>query len=220
MKYVSASEMRAIDEKAIHEYGIPSLLLMENAGRACAEEAAKLAGEKGARVAVFAGKGNNGGDGLVAARHLANRGFEPEVFFFQARREMKPDPAANFDILAKMKVPLVDCSGTPDWNTVRAALGNARVVIDALFGTGLSKTVDEPFKTAIDLINQSKLPVVAVDVPSGLNADTGEVLGVCVRAAVTVTLALPKKGFLNEAAQPYLGRVIVADISIPADLLV
>ncbi len=219
MKSVTAEEMRLIDEKAIHEFGIPSLILMEHAGLACARETLKLLRGKGKKVAVFCGKGNNGGDGFVVARHLANRGFEPIVFYFQSPLEMKPDPLANFRILEKIKVSLIDCSENLPVGRVKAALKKVRVVVDALFGTGLSKPVGEPFKTAIALMNKSGRPVVSVDIPSGLNADTGEVMGACVRATVTVALGLPKKGFLRREAKRFIGRVVVADISIPRNLL-
>ncbi len=211
--------MRQIDDKAIREFGIPSLILMENAGAACAREAVKLVRKGAVPIAVFAGKGNNGGDGFVAARHLANHGMKPVVFYFQAPGEMKLDPLVNFRILEKMKVSLIDCSAHLPVSRVKAALKKARVIVDALFGTGLSKPIEEPFKTAIALINQSGRAVVSADIPSGLNADTGEVMGTCVRATVTVALGLPKKGFLRREAKRFIGRMVVADISIPRNLL-
>lgn len=217
MKHVTAFEMSRIDERAIREFGIPSLLLMENAGAACALEALRMAGEKS--PVIFAGKGNNGGDGFVAARHLANRGLKPVVCYFQKPAGMKPDPLVNFRILEKMKVSLIDCSGELPARSVTRALKNAGVVVDALFGTGLSKPVSGIFETVIAMINEAGVKVLAVDIPSGLNSDTGEVMGCCVKAAVTVTLGLPKRGFLKREAKRYTGRVKVADISIPGVLL-
>ncbi|MBI4352856.1 MAG: NAD(P)H-hydrate epimerase [Candidatus Omnitrophica bacterium] len=203
-----------MDRKAIEEVGIPSLILMENAGIACAGEVLKLAGRKGFREALlFCGKGNNGGDGFAAARHLYNKGLKTAVFFFQNPSEMKPDPLTNFGILEKMKIPLVDCSRGVDWKRLKRGLSGRKAVVDALFGTGLAREVGGPFRQVIQLINDSGLPVVAVDVPSGLNADTGEAMGVCVRADVTVTLGRPKIGF--KKAKGFTGRVVVADISIP-----
>lgn len=217
MRHVTAAEMRALDERASREFGIPSILLMENAGRACAEELLKLP-VTGA-VAVFAGKGNNGGDGFAAARHLWNRGRGVSVIYFQRTEEMKPDPLANFRILEKMKVPLFDFSG--GWNAQAAAgvLSRSAVVLDALFGTGLSQPVQGIFVEAITAIQASGLPVVAADVPSGLNSDSGEVMGACVRADVTVTLGLPKKGLAAGEGPRLAGRVVVADISLPRQLL-
>jgi NAD(P)H-hydrate epimerase len=217
MRYVTAREMRELDERAVRDFGIPSLLLMENAGRACAEEILKFP-VTGA-VAVFAGKGNNGGDGFVAARHLWNRGRGVSVIYFQRPEEMKPDPLANFHILEKMKIPRFDFS--EGWNEQAAAgiLAQSAAVLDALFGTGLSKPLQGMFLQAIAAIHASRLPVAAVDVPSGLNSDTGEVMGSCVRADVTVTLGLPKKGLVSGEGPRFAGRVVVADISLPKELL-
>ena len=209
--------MRRIDEKAIGLFGIPSLLLMENAGAACALEALRMAGKKTA--VIFAGKGNNGGDGFVAARHLANWGMKPVVCYFQRPSEMKPDPLVNFRILEKMKVSLIDCSRKLLVRKIKAVLKDAGVAVDALFGTGLSKPVSGIFEAVIVMINESGTKVLAVDIPSGLNSDTGEVMGCCVKADVTVTLGLPKKGFLKREAKRYTGRIKVADLSIPGVLL-
>ena len=225
MKFVTAAEMRAIDQAAIRQYGIPSIVLMENAGIACADEAAKIAGtvlklRTVSTIAIFCGKGNNGGDGLVAARHLSNQGFQSTVFYFQKPSDMKPDPLTNFRILEKMKVPLINCSENLDVIKITEVLKASKVVLDALFGTGLSKPVEGHMKTAIELMNHSKVPIVAVDIPSGLHADTGEVLGICAHAKVTVTLGLPKKSFTLPESRHFTGQVVVADISIPRDLLI
>ena len=218
MKFVSASEMQQIDQQAIQDYGIPSIILMENAGIACADEVVRFVRQKKAQIAIFSGKGNNGGDGFVAARHLYNRDLKPVVFFFQKPSEMKPDPLTNFKILQKMKVELIDCSNEIDWNQVSQTLERSKVIVDALFGTGLSKPIEDLYKTVIQLMNESKAPVVAVDIPSGLHADTGEAMGICVRAKSTVTFGFPKKAFLVKSTRRYTGRVVVADISIPRGL--
>lgn len=220
MKFVTAAEMRKIDQVAIEDYGIPSLILMENAGIACANEAFKLLKSKDDQVVVFSGNGNNGGDGFVVARHLANHGFKVIVFYFKEPNQMKPDPFTNFEILEKMGVQLIACLAKElNIPVVERILGESKLVVDALFGTGLSRLVHEPFKTAITQINQSKLPVISVDVPSGLNSDTGAAMGECVRSKITVTLGLPKKGFKMKTARRYLGHVVVADISLPKQLL-
>ena len=219
MRAVTTRVMREIDRRAVEEYGIPSLILMENAGMACAREVGKLIPAGRGRISVFAGRGNNGGDGFVAARHLSNRGFQVGVFFFQDPSEMKPDPLAHFRILEKMGLRLWDCGRGFDEVNVRRVLRRSDAVVDALFGTGLSKTIEEPFKTVIEWINASGLPVLSVDIPSGLNADTGEVMGIAVRAARTVVFGLPKKGFYLKAAKRYTGKIVVADISLPSQLL-
>lgn len=215
MKFVTAREIRAIDRRAITEFGIPSMLLMENAGRAVADEVGKL---RARRVVLYCGGGNNGGDGFVAARHLANRGVRCVVVYFKAPSAMKADARLNFTILKKMKVPLFL------WKSSTRALLQKRlraadVLVDALFGTGLSRDVGEPYASAIEVINRAQKPVVSVDIPSGMNTDTGMPMGSCVRATRTVTLALLKQAFRQRASRVYTGRVVVADISIPAPLL-
>lgn len=219
MRPVTAAQMRRIDERAAKEYGIPSLLLMENAGAACAREALRLGGHKLGKVVILCGKGNNGGDGFVAARHLMNKGLRPSVFFFQNPSEMKPDPLVNFHILQKMKADLRNFSKKVSLGELQNSLRNSDLIVDALFGTGISRLLDELFRTVVALVNASKRPVVSVDIPSGLNADTGEVMGVCIRANLTVALGLPKKGFYQRGAKRWTGKVIVADISIPPVLL-
>ncbi|MBI4387563.1 MAG: NAD(P)H-hydrate epimerase [Candidatus Omnitrophica bacterium] len=219
MKYVTASEMQEIDRRAIEEFGIPSILLMENAGRAVAEEVQCLLKGKKDEVAIFCGKGNNGGDGFVAARHLANQGTKVHVVFFQSPSDMKPDPLVNFKILQKMNVSLIDCSVKFDPQKIKNAIHRSKVVVDALFGTGLSKPIEGNAKEAIDLMNALQASVVAVDIPSGLNADTGKIMGICVEAKITITLGLPKKAFCISSAKELIGKVVVADISIPRELL-
>ena len=219
MKFATRSEMQRLDEQAIQEYGIPSLILMENAGRASAEELMRLVSKS--QISVFSGKGNNGGDGFVVARHLHNHGYKPVVFCFQKPAEMKPDPLVNFHIITRMGVQVIDCSRDPNLDQIKQTLKSSKMTVDALFGIGLSKPIDEPFRSVINIMNEfhSKTPILAIDVPSGLDADSGQVLGVCVRAKLTVTLALPKKAFFAKTTRRYTGKVIVADISIPRDLL-
>lgn len=212
MKYVTTRQMQAIDRQASERFGIPPILLMENAGRAVAEAVLTFHPR---HVVLFCGSGNNGGDGFVAARHLANHTVQCTVVYFQ--RPAKADPALNFTILEKMKIPRVVWERLP---TARrhALLRQADVIVDAMFGTGISRTLQEPYTTAIQDINRSRRPVVSIDIPSGMNADTGKPMGLCVRARRTVTLALPKRAFKHKASRRYTGQVIVADISIPAQL--
>ncbi|PIQ86213.1 MAG: NAD(P)H-hydrate epimerase [Candidatus Omnitrophica bacterium CG11_big_fil_rev_8_21_14_0_20_45_26] len=219
MRFVTAAQMKQLDELAIYTYGIPSIILMENAGIACANEVVKRTKSKRAKIAIFCGIGNNGGDGFAAARHLHNRGYQPTVFFFQKPEKMKLDPQTNFNILKKMQVPLVYCSEDTQWENLAKTLKSFRLIVDAIFGTGLTRPVLEPFRSAIHVMNHSRLDIIAVDVPSGLNSDTGEVMGVCVRAKATVTLGLPKKGFSLKKAHRYTRRVVVADISIPTEVI-
>lgn len=199
--------MRAIDRAAIEGLGIPSLALMENAGRAVADAVAAACPD-GGLVVVCCGHGNNGGDGLVAARHLLGRGYAVECRL--AAGEPRGDAAVHAAVWRAMGHPLEGPEA--GW---RPLLASADVVVDALLGTGLSGPVRFPHADAIDAINGAGRPVVAVDIPSGLDADDGRVLGACVRASVTVTFALEKRGFTRGEGPAHCGTVIVADIGIP-----
>jgi NAD(P)H-hydrate epimerase len=214
---LTRDQARELDRKAIQELGIPSTVLMELAGLAVAREAEHLAGGKGP-VLVVAGQGNNGGDGYVAARHLANRGIEASVVVFADERQIAGDAKVNLGILLRMAVPLRFLTAPIAWDVYRDQLRPAALVVDALFGTGLRGEVREPGRTAIELLNQARKPVVAVDIPSGLDCDTGQPLGVAVKAEVTVTFARAKVGLLRPEARPYVGRLVVADIGIPPSL--
>ena len=212
MKTVSSGQMRHIDERTIRGYGIPSIVLMENAGISCAEEALRVIHCESGRAVVFSGKGNNGGDGFVAARHLFNKGIRVSVFFFQPPEEMRPDPFINYTILRKMKVPMTACYGRLPLGPIKRELGRCDVVVDALFGTGLTKKVEGNFKGAIERMNAAEASILSVDVPSGLNADTGQIMGACVFADITVALAAPKRGFYLKDGPRTTGKVIVREI--------
>ncbi len=219
MKKVTASEMQAIDRKAIEDYGIPSLLLMENAGRGVAELIYSLL-PRGSRATVLVGKGNNGGDGLVAARHLHNRGFQVFILTLAPVASLKADAAANAAIVQRMKIPMLEVTESTPRETLIAAVRKSDVVVDAIFGVGLQRAPEGLFKTGIEIINEAAGPrVVAIDVPSGLNADTGEILDVAVRASHTATLALPKKGLFEKDGPECAGRIGVFHIGIPRELL-
>ncbi|MFA6600147.1 MAG: NAD(P)H-hydrate epimerase [Candidatus Omnitrophota bacterium] len=213
MKTVTAAQMQAIDRKAIEGYGIPGLILMENAGRGIAEHI--LETHRAGRVTVFAGKGNNGGDGFVVARHLANRGFTVSVLLLADPRLLKPDPAVNYAILGCMKVPcsVVDEKTPPE--ILKAAAAGADILVDALFGTGLERELGGICRSAVEIMNASGKFVVAADMPSGLHSDSGEVLGCAVKATVTATLGVPKTGLFVGSGPEYAGRICVVDIGLP-----
>jgi NAD(P)H-hydrate epimerase len=215
---LSRAEVRDLDRRAIEEWGLPGVVLMENAGRGTAELLLSL-GIHG-RVVVCCGKGNNGGDGFVVARHLDNRGVPVGVLLFADAAGLQGDAAINYRVLARSGVPLtVHAGGTLPEETVRQELADADWVVDALFGTGLSSPVRAPFDRVIALINASGAKVLAVDLPSGLDCDTGQPLGPTVRAQHTATMAAWKKGFRAPAAQPWLGQVHLIDIGVPRRLL-
>jgi hydroxyethylthiazole kinase-like uncharacterized protein yjeF len=216
-RLVSAAEMKWCDEATIRDVGIPGRLLMENAGVAVAREICSSLGDpREKRVVVFCGKGNNGGDGFVIARHLLNAGVAVYVILLTSPVEFKGDALANFSILKKLSV-----RSTPPLRIERYVrknienLGTVDAVVDAVFGTGFSGTVKEPAFGVIEWINTQRAPVFSVDVPSGLNATSGIIENTAVRANHTVTFGLRKTGLLLNHGQEYAGNVVVVDIGIP-----
>ena len=218
MKVVAVHEMQAIDRAATERYGISALTLMEQAGEclaACAQRL--LAGGATPRVVVLAGNGKNGGDGLVCARHLAKAGVEVKVLQF-LRSGLAPETRKNYKRLKSAKVPLLETRGDFPHAWIQEFL-NADLVVDALLGIGLSGSPRAPYTHAINALNATRVPVLAVDVPSGLNPDTGEPSLSTVRAQWTVTFGLPKLGLLENAAVEYVGRLQVEPIRFPPDLI-
>jgi NAD(P)H-hydrate epimerase len=218
MKLVTASMMRELDRRAIQEIGIPSLVLMENAGRTTYQilrrEFPGLQGE----VAVVAGRGNNGGDGFVVARYLANAGIPVAVFLLGPREKVSGDARVNLEILAHLGIAVVEVLTDADLNPLTHRLAKAGLIVDALLGTGLNSPVQGLMAALIERLNQLRAPVLAVDIPTGLSADTGEVLGVALKAQVTVTYGWPKLGQVLPPGQDYVGRLWQVDISIPPNL--
>ena len=215
-------EMRELDRKAIVEYKIPGIILMENAGRNVAEEVLKMIGDlQQTKVAILCGKGNNGGDGFVVARHLHNHYIPVDVFLVAKISDILKDGDAgtNLQILLNMKIPIKELLDITDVNNILKDLYSYNILIDALFGTGLSGEVREPFKTLINCINNLNKSIVSVDIPSGLDCNTGKILGAAVKATKTVTFAVSKKGFYLAEGPNYAGEVIVTDISIPRELI-
>jgi NAD(P)H-hydrate epimerase len=204
---LTRDEVRAVDRRAIEELGLPGVVLMENAGRGAAQLLLSL-GVRGP-VAICCGKGNNGGDGFVIARHLANHGISVRVLLLARPDELRGDAAIHYQVIHRKKLDIKELAGVP---FDPALLQTSEWVVDALFGTGLSGPLHAPWDQVIAAINAGPTKVLAVDIPSGLDCDTGEPLGVCVRAQHTVTFVAPKKGFANPAAQQWLGRVHVVHI--------
>lgn len=208
---LTAAEAKAWDEHARKRYGISTLVLMENAGRAVAEEAIKSAGK---RVAIFCGKGNNGGDGFVAARHLLARGVRPQIFLAGNKKKVRGEAKENLDILLRMKVKV--CEVNPkDLPAVRKQMRRYNVIIDALFGVGLAGTVKGVYSGLIDAINGSSAYIISVDIPSGLDATVGNALGACVCADKTVTFVAQKRAMKTAFGKKCCGRVVVKDIGLP-----
>ncbi|MCR4402101.1 MAG: NAD(P)H-hydrate dehydratase [Firmicutes bacterium] len=216
---MTSDGMREIDRKAIEEVGIPGTVLMENAGRAVADAVKRLLeGTPGRRVCIVAGKGNNGGDGFVAARHLVNSQVRVKTFLVGKADEVGGDAKVNLDVLRRMGVDVEEI-GPDDVHRVRVAASVSDVVVDAIFGTGFKGEPGGYVAQVIDAINESGRPVVAVDVPSGLDASTGKVSASCVKARCTVTFGLPKIGLLLYPGASYAGELVVADIGIPRTFL-
>ncbi|TET32082.1 MAG: NAD(P)H-hydrate epimerase [Planctomycetota bacterium] len=214
----TAAEMRELDRKAIEDYEIPGLILMENAGRGAAEVADMMIVESDleGKVVICCGSGNNGGDGFVIARHLKNWEYEVETFLIGTAEKVKAgDAATNFGIAQRMNISISEITDAEGIEKAKAAMKNAALVVDALFGTGLQREVGGFYRDLIEAINDSGKPVLAVDIPSGLCSDTGKPLGVAVKANATATFGGMKVGLTVPEAEDYAGEVTLIEISIP-----
>lgn len=215
---LSAQQMRAFDAHASDVQLIPSLTLMENAGRGAADSVQRSFAERGVIapcVVVVAGAGNNGGDGFVLARRLLGAGVEVETFLVQPVSRLKGDALVNYRALRAVSADVAELSD--DLTALEAALASADVVVDALFGTGLDREVNGFLAQVIDAINRAACRKVALDLPSGLHADSGRVLGVAVKAHQTITFAHPKLGLCTPRGAALAGQVEVCDIGVPED---
>lgn len=210
---ITAQQAKKIDKKAKDKFGISVLVLMENAGRAVAEEAMKMLREN-KPVAIFCGKGNNGGDGFVAARHLLVQGIKPDIFLAGYTCDVQNEAKVNLDILLKLKQKITEVD-EKNLHLVKNKIYKYALIIDALLGVGLSGEVRGIFRDLIDIINLSKAKVLTVDIPSGLDATSGKVLGCCVKADRTVTFVAKKRGKVLGEGPKYCGRVVVKDLGIP-----
>ena len=220
MKPLTRTEVRDVDRRAIKEFGLPGIVLMENAGR----NAAALLHERAplARVAIACGKGNNAGDGFVMARHLTNLGHHVRLLLACDPAEYRGDAAINWGVVEKAGIvaTVLATTSREEWER---ALAGADWIVDALLGTGATGAPRGAIATAIEAVNavaaREHAGVFAVDLPSGLDCDTGLAPGVCVRANVTGTFVARKVGFDQPAAAQWLGEVHVLDIGVPSQLL-
>jgi hydroxyethylthiazole kinase-like uncharacterized protein yjeF len=214
---VSAREMRWCDDTTIRKHGVPSLLLMENAGRGVAEIALREYGVGGGkRVLIFCGKGNNGGDGFVVARHLLNAGADVTVVMLSSARALQGDARATYDILVRLKRSSAGAlSIKPFSGSLLKNLLSQDLIIDAIFGTGFSGAVREPALTAIRWVNKQHTPVLSVDIPSGVDGTTGVVINAAVKAGCTATFGMVKSGLLCNQGQDHTGKLRTVDIGIP-----
>jgi NAD(P)H-hydrate epimerase len=213
----SREQSRTIDRRAIQDYGIPGLVLMENAGRGATDLLCRL-GVAGP-VVVCCGKGNNGGDGFVIARHLEIRGHQVRVLLWADPDDLTGDAAANFAILARTDVPIELFTAGHDPHRLGQRLSDAAWVVDAMLGTGARGEPKPPLDAVIDQLDHAGVPILAVDLPSGLDCDTGQAARHTIHAAHTCTFVAMKPGFLRPGVQEYTGQIHVLDIGAPTKLI-
>lgn len=218
MKLATAEQMRKLDAMAINKYGIPGIVIMENAGRGTVQAmTGRFGSPKGRLVSIFVGPGNNGGDGLVIARHLHQLGARPQIFLLVDPVQLRGDPAVNLKIVSRLPIPVRTILNNDDLAPTEQLYKDSWAVVDSIFGTGLQRQAAGHFAAVIHSINKLSCPVVAVDIPSGLNADSGQAPGACVKADLTVTFGLAKPGLFVEPGLSLAGVLRIIDIGIPPE---
>jgi hydroxyethylthiazole kinase-like uncharacterized protein yjeF len=215
MKVSRVSEMRNLDRTAMDNFGITQELLMENAGEAAYFVILREFGVRGRKFAIFCGAGNNGGDGCVVARKIHSTGGEVKVFFLGKRDKLEGAAKENFDIISRMPIEISEVNSIEQ---MREAASDCDAIVDAIFGTGLSREVTGIYKDVIQLMNESQKRVFSIDIPSGINGDTGQVLGSAVRSNYTITYGLPKIGNMLYPGFDFCGKLYVSHISFPPSL--
>jgi ADP-dependent NAD(P)H-hydrate dehydratase / NAD(P)H-hydrate epimerase len=214
---LTRAAVRRIDADAVERLGVPSLVLMENAGRGAAEALLARFADRLHRVVIVGGPGQNGGDGWVVARHLRNRGHDPVAVLVGDPARLKGDAALNWTVLEPMAVERHVVTADA-MDALDVALDGASLVVDALFGTGLDRPIEGPFAEVVRRVNDARVPTVALDLPSGIDADTGQVLGVAVRAVLTPTFAAHKRGLHQYPGVDHAGEVVPVSIGVPAPI--
>ncbi|RLC63192.1 MAG: bifunctional ADP-dependent NAD(P)H-hydrate dehydratase/NAD(P)H-hydrate epimerase, partial [Chloroflexi bacterium] len=215
MKIAKVDEMKDLDRRAIEEFGISEDLLMENAGQAVYFVILQEFGIKGNKFVILCGGGNNGGDGLVVARKIHSNGGEAKVLLLGNETKFRGAAKKNFEIVSKMPIEILSVNSI---DSIIFEVLDADAIVDAIFGTGLTREVSGLYKDAIQLINESQVTVFSVDIPSGINGDTGEVMGVAVKADYTVTFGLPKLGNILYPGYEHCGKLYASHISFPPAL--
>jgi len=220
MKSLKTAEVRTLDQVAQERFGIPGLLLMEHASLGMAGILANLCKRGDETFAIFCGKGNNGGDGFALARHLHNRGLSVTLFLIGRINEIREgsDAALNADIAARMGLPIHEVLEADSlWREIDACKPD--LVVDAILGTGISSELRGLIKTIVEGLNKRELDITAVDMPTGLNSDTGAPMGAAVKATRTITLAFQKVGLEKKEAAGYCGELIVSGIGLPREVV-
>src|SRR5918995_7292895 len=220
MRVLTTEQMREADRRTIEDIGLPSIVLMENAGRqtVAAMEAA-FDTLSSSRVAVLCGRGSNGGDGFVVARTLAQRGIDSLVFLLGSVAEVKGDARTNLEVLGRIGMTVIEITNAQEWELHFSEVSECDVIVDALVGTGFRGRLTGLFETVVADVNELGVPIVAIDLPTGLSADTAELTGEAVQATMTVTLAAPKIPLVFPPADSRAGDLVIADIGIPAPIL-
>ena len=220
LKVVTAEQMREIDGRTINEYGVPGIVLMENACINIVKEIEKDIGTfKKMNIVVFAGTGNNGGDALGVARHVFNQGANVLVVLLGKEDSVKGEALINFNIIKKMGINFVVVEDESYNEEIAASLHMADVVVDGIFGTGINKNIDGFVAEIIDMINKANRYTTSIDIPSGVNATSGEIFGVCVKAVKTFALGFPKLGTIIGEGSKFAGKVEIQDIGIPKSII-
>lgn len=214
---LTCEEIRKVDQAAVERFGFSGLMLMENAGRGLADRLCRL-GIHGP-VVICCGKGNNAGDGFVLARHLDLRGYEPRVLLWAEPEQIRPDAAVNLEILRRAGMAVESFGDRHDPPRLAAHLDEAAWVVDALLGTGAKGDPRPPIDAVIDQLNNSGVPIMAVDLPSGLDADTGKASVHTISAVQTCTFLAAKPGFYTPDAWQHTGEVFIADIGVPPSVV-
>jgi len=213
---MTRAQVRAVDRWAIETLGVPGGVLMENAGRCAADLAGLIVGdEAGLRVAVLAGAGNNGGDGFVLARHLTLRRIPTDVFLVAPREKVAGDARVNLEVLDRLGVAVAEVADR-SVERLTEAWRPYSLLVDAVGGTGISGALTGAAAAAVEAANATGVAILAIDIPTGLDADTGQAPGPAIRAMSTITFVARKVGFDSPGAEVYTGQVVVADIGVPA----
>ncbi len=215
MELLTAEQIRILDKAAIQDVGIPGLVLMEAAGKGVAEVCADLVAPAGTNIVVLCGRGNNGGDGFVAARRLTDMGASVRIFALTSEEKIHGDAAANMAVAKKLGLPIAFVANDQELSALQGPLAAADCIIDALLGTGLNTEVRGLYAQAIAMANEATAAKVAVDIPSGVHADSGAVLGIAFEADATATFGMPKIGLISYPGAEYAGEVFLVDIGIP-----
>src|SRR4051812_4616032 len=220
MRVLNSAQMREADRRAIEDIGIPSLVLMENAGRQTVAAMEAMYGDLLERqVAVLCGRGNNGGDGFVIARTMAQRGVDVAVFLLGRVADVRGGARLNLEILGRPRLTVVEIADSQAWELHFSEVSDCTLIVDAIFGTGLNAPIAGFIESVVTDVNASGIPVVAIDLPSGLSADSPDPIGPSNEAGLTVTIAAPKIPLVLPPAETRAGDIVIADIGIPSEVL-